>query len=66
MKFLKELIKQLYVSITTMFTVAFFLEINNIQNYYSTMDILIIALIITYIGGYALLQVYDITKESLK
>ena len=30
MKFLKELIKQLYVSITTMFTVAFFLEINNI------------------------------------
>jgi branched-subunit amino acid transport protein AzlD len=66
MKFLKQLGKQLYISITTMFTVAFFLEIGNTQHYYSIGDIIIIASIITYIGGYGLLQVYDISKNGIK
>jgi biotin transporter BioY len=64
MKFLKELIKYLYVFITTMFTIAFFLEINNTKNYYSITDIVIIALIITYIGGYGILQIFE--TQNLK
>jgi hypothetical protein len=65
MKFLKELIKQLYVLITTIFTVAFFLEINNINNRYSVIEIIQLALIFTLGFGYCLLLTFDTPKRSL-
>lgn len=64
MKLIKELFKCLYILITTMFTFAFFLVIKEIQS--SLIDVLSIALVVSFGFIYGFNILYEITKESLK